>query len=99
MYEKPGLIINKHLLDGVNLVPGLQENYDFVAVCLEVWLHLHAWYGSDHKVCRRMVRDTSSSKSCWRLDLYPEHRYTKVCYGRPPRSVTLADERLLTQEF
>ena len=99
MYEKPGLIINRGLLDGVNLVPGLQEKFDYVAVCLEVWMHLNAWYGSDYKVCRRMIKDVSSEDK-WRLELYPERHYSYKAFGRPPSLQTLPtlfDERRQTE--
>jgi DUSP domain len=58
-YDKPNKIENIHLLDSdLKLLPSVVEHFDFEVVSFDVWQHFDSWYQSDHKICRRLVKDT-----------------------------------------
>lgn len=58
LYEKPSSIENANLLDqDCRLKITLVEHFDYVVVSADIWKHLDSWYQSDHKICRRLVKD------------------------------------------
>lgn len=70
-YSKPGQIINLPLLKlpSLKLKHNLVEHFDYQVVSADSWKYLSNWYGFDHRVCRRLVKDPMHS---FKLDLYPD---------------------------